>query len=159
MGKLRVIVIDDGSREGLPDLVSTVLKEEVEVVGCLTIAQLDGIALTRMNLGLVSGASSTSSAVREAAFGLGQAQPGCDRSSGSDPSALSHDAADRGVCLTRTELEVLRLLAKGKRNKEIAREMYISINTVKSHVSRIFRKLCVKNRSEAVRYVFSRSAW
>jgi len=60
------------------------------------------------------------------------------------------------VYLTRTELDVLRLLAKGLRNKDIAQELYISVNTVKTHVASIFRKLRVKNRSEAVRYVWSR---
>ena len=61
---------------------------------------------------------------------------------------------DRPVTLTRTEVEVLRLLAKGYQNKEIAEEMFISINTVKSHVSSILRKLRVRNRAQAVRYVY-----
>ncbi|MEW6228114.1 MAG: response regulator transcription factor, partial [Bacillota bacterium] len=63
---------------------------------------------------------------------------------------------DAPVYLTRAELDVLRLLAKGQRNKDIARELYVSVNTVKSHVASIFRKLRVKNRSQAVRYVYSR---
>lgn len=70
------------------------------------------------------------------------------------PQAEGEELEDRPVTLTRTEVEVLRLLAKGYQNKEIAEEMFISINTVKSHVSSILRKLRVRNRAQAVRYVY-----
>jgi DNA-binding NarL/FixJ family response regulator len=52
--------------------------------------------------------------------------------------------------LTERELEVLRLLARGRQNKEIAGELVISERTVKFHVSAILAKLGVGNRTEAV---------
>jgi DNA-binding NarL/FixJ family response regulator len=52
--------------------------------------------------------------------------------------------------LTERELEVLLLLAKGRQNKEIANELWISERTVKFHVSAILAKLQVGNRTEAV---------
>jgi DNA-binding NarL/FixJ family response regulator len=52
--------------------------------------------------------------------------------------------------LTERELEVLHLLAKGRQNKEIANELWISERTVKFHVSAILAKLQVGNRTEAV---------
>jgi DNA-binding NarL/FixJ family response regulator len=52
--------------------------------------------------------------------------------------------------LTERELEVLRLLARGRQNKEIAGELVISERTVKFHVSAILAKLDVGNRTEAV---------
>ena len=52
--------------------------------------------------------------------------------------------------LTERELEVLRQLARGRQNKEIATELWISERTVKFHVSAILAKLGVGNRTEAV---------
>jgi LuxR family transcriptional regulator, maltose regulon positive regulatory protein len=62
--------------------------------------------------------------------------------------AVSHpDLLDN---LSDRELEVLRYLAKGFRNQEIADSLYISLNTVKTHLKHIHSKLDVNNRTEAV---------
>ncbi|ADB52774.1 helix-turn-helix transcriptional regulator [Conexibacter woesei] len=55
-----------------------------------------------------------------------------------------------GGLLTRRELEVLRLVAEGRTNDEIATALVISVGTVKFHVSSILRKLRVGNRAQAV---------
>ena len=52
--------------------------------------------------------------------------------------------------LSKRELELLRLIAAGSSNKEIARDLVISLGTVKRHTVNIFTKLDVKNRTEAV---------
>ncbi|MEV5302860.1 MULTISPECIES: LuxR C-terminal-related transcriptional regulator [Amycolatopsis methanolica group] len=52
--------------------------------------------------------------------------------------------------LTSRELEVLALMATGATNSRIADELVIADGTVKSHVKRILRKLCVENRAEAI---------
>lgn len=54
--------------------------------------------------------------------------------------------------LSERELEVLRLLAQGQENRAIAAELHITTNTVKNHISAIFRKLGVGNRIEAAVY-------
>lgn len=56
--------------------------------------------------------------------------------------------------LTAREIEVLKLIAEGMINKEIARQLYISEKTVKNHVSNIFRKLDVSDRTQAAIYAF-----
>lgn len=53
------------------------------------------------------------------------------------------------VALTEREREVLRLVASGKENDEIARELFISPHTVKNHISSILLKLQVANRIQA----------
>ncbi|HET7682524.1 MAG TPA: response regulator transcription factor [Marmoricola sp.] len=54
--------------------------------------------------------------------------------------------------LTDRELEVLRLVAKGLNNREIAKQLFISENTVKNHVRNILEKLQLHSRMEAVMY-------
>jgi len=58
--------------------------------------------------------------------------------------------------LTNREREVLRLLARGYAYKEIAKELYISIKTVETHVSNVLRKLQMSNRYELSRWAADR---
>ena len=58
--------------------------------------------------------------------------------------------------LSERELEVLRLIAKGAPNKEIAATLSISESTAKTHVANIFQKLDVKDRTEAVTQAMQR---
>lgn len=58
--------------------------------------------------------------------------------------------APSGEELSERELEVLRLMAKGAANKEIGVELSIAQSTVKTHISTIFQKLGVNDRTEAV---------
>jgi len=52
--------------------------------------------------------------------------------------------------LSERELEVLTLLASGRSNAEIARDLFIAVGTVKTHTNNIYRKLGVRNRAEAL---------
>jgi len=52
--------------------------------------------------------------------------------------------------LSNREIDVLQLLADGKSNKEIATRLFISTQTVKTHIAHIFQKLGVSDRTEAV---------
>ncbi|MDK2868409.1 MAG: hypothetical protein PWP51_1212 [Clostridiales bacterium] len=54
--------------------------------------------------------------------------------------------------LTRREYEVIKLISKGYNNKEIATELFISEKTVKNHVSNIFKKIKVTDRTQAALY-------
>ena len=55
-----------------------------------------------------------------------------------------------GDRLSAREIEVLRLIGKGMSNAEIARELYLSEKTVKNHLTNIFRKIDVTDRTQAV---------
>lgn len=65
------------------------------------------------------------------------------------PAALPSSGPAAGEPLTSRQMRVLRLLAQGLSNKQIARELEISEITVKAHVSLILRKLGVSNRTQA----------
>jgi DNA-binding NarL/FixJ family response regulator len=58
--------------------------------------------------------------------------------------------------LTQREREVLRLIARGYAYKEVARELFISVKTVETHVSSVLRKLQLSNRHELTRWATDR---
>jgi DNA-binding NarL/FixJ family response regulator len=59
------------------------------------------------------------------------------------PQPLDEDLSER-------ELEVLALLASGRTNSEIAKDLYIAVGTVKTHMNNIYRKLGTRNRAETL---------
>jgi DNA-binding CsgD family transcriptional regulator len=61
-----------------------------------------------------------------------------------------NDAAIRSLGLTPRECEILELLASGRSTKEIARQLAISPNTAKTHLARVFQKLEVQRRTQAI---------
>jgi len=71
-----------------------------------------------------------------------------------DYSSLSTTADVQPVAhdLTRRELEILQLVAEGHSNSELARMLWVTEQTVKFHLSNIYRKLDVANRTEASRW-------
>jgi DNA-binding NarL/FixJ family response regulator len=66
------------------------------------------------------------------------------------------EAADAAAAtgLTERELEILKALARGLSNQQIAKEFWVTEQTVKFHLSNIYRKLQVANRTEAARYAY-----
>jgi len=71
------------------------------------------------------------------------------------PRRGTRDKSARINCpLTTRELEILRLVAQGYTNGRIARELWVTEQTVKFHLSNTYRKLGVANRTEASRYAY-----
>ena len=69
---------------------------------------------------------------------------------------VDHPSEDWLSDLSERELDVLRLIARGMSNKEIANELVISEGTVKSHVSNILSKLHLAHRTQAALYALKR---
>lgn len=68
-----------------------------------------------------------------------------------DEAAPAASTSEPDVGLTPREAEILRLVADGMSNREIANQVFLSRHTVESHVKRIYRKLAVSSRMMAVR--------
>jgi DNA-binding NarL/FixJ family response regulator len=67
-------------------------------------------------------------------------------------------AGSRRSALSASQVAILRLISRGHSNREIAAEVHLSENTVKTHVQEIFRKLGVRNRVEAA-ILAGKSGW
>ena len=89
-------------------------------------------------------------AVRLAAEGKTYLQPELGARLASEPEPVSKDD------LSEREVEVLRLIALGHTNNEIAKNLYLSVRTVESHRAHIQQKLSLTSRSELVRYALDR---
>lgn len=69
---------------------------------------------------------------------------------GATPALAGDSIAATDTGLSSREMDVLRLMAEGLSNQEIADRLFVSLNTVKTHSSRIFEKLDVKRRTQAI---------
>jgi DNA-binding NarL/FixJ family response regulator len=72
-------------------------------------------------------------------------------------AGLTEDPAERAAKdagLTERELSIVRAVARGLSNEAIAKELWVAEQTVKFHLTNIYRKLGVANRTEAARYAF-----
>jgi two-component system response regulator NreC len=85
-------------------------------------------------------------AVRRAAAGESYLNPALGARLAAQPASGPHDD------LSEREIDVLRLIALGHTNTEIARQLYLSVRTVETHRSHIQQKLCLATRAELVGY-------
>jgi two-component system, NarL family, response regulator NreC len=91
-------------------------------------------------------------AIRMAAEGGTYLEPRLGARLAADAAAAKRSAPE----LTERELEVLRLIARGHTNREIAERLFLSVRTVEGHRARIQRKLGRSRRSDLVEYVTER---
>ncbi len=140
------------SLEALPDI--TEASPETQVV-VLTMQSEPAFAREAMQAGvlgyILKEAADTElvKAVRLAAQGRTYLQPDLGARLAAEPPEAPDDLSDR-------ELEILRFIALGHTNGEIAEQLLISVRTVESHRSHIQQKLHLAKRSELVRYALER---
>jgi DNA-binding NarL/FixJ family response regulator len=143
------VVLDAGYADDVPDAITELLGSRLPLVVLLPDdAHASEVYLDGARALLLRDASSGELAIAIAAAvqGLSILAPAL-----TDAIAAPADNSpepDMGV-LTRRELEVVRLVAEGHSNKEIAYELDISDHTVKFHVNSILRKLGARSRTEA----------
>ena len=68
-----------------------------------------------------------------------------------------HEETEPMTALSKRENEILQLLAKGLLYKEIADKLVISVGTVRQHIHKIYEKLHVQNRTEAINKAFGKN--
>ncbi len=120
-------MVDDG---GIGKVVLYSWDAPSEFLDDITTLRIDGVILK----------SETGLRLVEALEGVHRGEP------------VGLDLAERDeapTVLTEREREVLALIAKGESNRDIATELYLSVDTVKTHVRHLFRKLDVPNRTRA----------
>jgi two-component system NarL family response regulator len=126
----------------------TVSEDEEDLFAAIR-AGASGYLLKELSIEEVAGT------VRAAARGQAVVSPTMAAKLLNEFNVLSRRVAEqRGDAprLTERELEVLRLVAKGMSNKEIAAELVIAENTVKNHVRNILEKLELRTRTEAAMF-------
>lgn len=122
-------------------LAERALQAKVEGALC---AGAEGYTLKQISL------NEFADAVRRVARGETLLHPAAASALVRSLTSTTNSEGDGEPALTPREKEILRLVAVGLQNKQIARRLDIGVDTVKTHVSRILHKLGVKSRTEAV---------
>jgi DNA-binding NarL/FixJ family response regulator len=141
-----------------PDIrvvVLTTYEDDTSIVGALRAGALGYLtkAATRADI---------ERAVKAAAAGQAILDPAVQRQllaaatgNGTGASAASPSAPQPADDLSPREADVLRLIAAGLSNREIAKKLFVGEATVKSHINRIFTKTGCRDRAQAVQYAFT----
>ena len=142
-------------------VVLTTYADDESIIGALQAGALGYLTkdATRAEIGRALRAAAAGQAVLDpdvqqrllSAAARAPEMPGTIGTTGAPGTAGSREADD----LTPREAEVLRLIAAGRSNREIARSLFVSEATVKTHVNRIFAKTGSRDRAQAIRYAYT----
>ena len=138
-------------------VVLTTYADDESIIGALRAGALGYLTkdATRAEIGRALQAAAAGQAVLDPGVQqrlLSAAARAPEASGAGTPAAAPGDADE----LTPREAEVLKLIAAGQSNREIARTLFVSEATVKTHVNRIFAKTGSRDRVQAIRYAYSR---
>ena len=144
-----------GSHPGTRVVVLTTYADDESIIGALRAGALGYLTkdatrkeIERAVLAAAGGQGVLDHAVQQRLLSAAvRSGPGA----GPDTGAASGDESE----LTPREAEVLRLIAAGQSNREIARALFVSEATVKTHVNRIFARTGSRDRAQAIRYAYT----
>jgi DNA-binding NarL/FixJ family response regulator len=142
-----------GDHPGTRVVVLTTYADDESIIGALQAGALGYMTkdATRAEIGRALQAAAAGQAVLDPAVQQ-RLLNAAARGPAAEPDRASDGAADD---LTPREADVLRLIAAGESNREIARRLFVSEATVKTHVNRIFAKTGSRDRAQAIRYVYA----
>ena len=140
-------------------VVLTTYADDESIIGALQAGALGYLTkeATRAEIGRAVHAAAAGQAildpgVQQRLLSAAARAPGVPAAPGTPGAGASAGADDE---LTPREAEVLRLIAAGQSNREIARTLFVSEATVKTHVNRIFAKTGSRDRAQATRYAYT----
>ena len=143
-------------------VVLTTYADDESIIGALQAGALGYLTkeATRAEIGRAVHAAAAGQAILDpgvqqrllSAAARAPGAPGGSAAPGAPGAGASGGADDE---LTPREAEVLRLIAAGQSNREIARTLFVSEATVKTHVNRIFAKTGSRDRAQATRYAYT----
>jgi DNA-binding NarL/FixJ family response regulator len=143
-------------------VVLTTYADDESIIGALQAGALGYLTkeATRAEIGRAVHAAAAGQAILDpgvqqrllSAAARAPGAPGVPAAPGTPGAGASAGADDE---LTPREAEVLRLIAAGQSNREIARTLFVSEATVKTHVNRIFAKTGSRDRAQATRYAYT----
>lgn len=150
-------------------VVLTTYADDESIIGALQAGALGYLTkdATRAEIGRAIQAAAAGQAVMDpnvqrrllsAAARAAQVPEGGVPAGGAHPPAAGGVTGSGGAAdgeLTPREAEVLRLVAEGQSNREIARTLFVSEATVKTHINRIFAKTGSRDRAQATRYAYT----
>jgi DNA-binding NarL/FixJ family response regulator len=149
-----IVVVDGVSdAEARSEHLREIREEAPHAHVVLLSAQLDDPALQQvLEAGAVAGVAPADTELPPPGPGEAWAPTMSANGNGDNAVAAPVRAVPEACPLTPRELEILRAAAEGPTNAQIARQLWVTEQTVKFHLSNIYRKLGVSNRTEASRY-------
>jgi DNA-binding NarL/FixJ family response regulator len=149
-------------RAANPDIrvvVLTTYEDDASIVGALRAGALGYLtkAATRADIERAVKAAAAGQAILDPAVQQQLLAAATGASTGTGDSTATSTAADPEPAddLSPREADVLRLIASGHSNREIAKKLFVGEATVKSHINRIFTKTGCRDRAQAVQYAFT----
>jgi DNA-binding NarL/FixJ family response regulator len=137
-------------------VVLTTYADDESIIGALRAGALGYLTkdATRAEIGRAVEAAAAGQAVLDPAVQQRLLSAATRSPAPAEPQAAVAPSAADPDDLTPREAEVLRLIAGGQSNREIARTLFVSEATVKTHVNRIFAKTGSRDRAQATRYAY-----